>query len=584
VAGASGELLRSTGDPAWVVLPTAGRCPGARAPRSRLAAVVEGRTSRVPIEPPPDVPGRRAHGRAAVQELAWAEAFTQLSAAPMAEMTADDMEQLATAAYLVGGLEECWQALQRAHQAYLDDGAVRPAARCLFWLGFTLFLQGEFAQAGGWLARAGRLLEEESECGELLSLAIHFQGRDLVRQGRIREGLSLLDESMVAVVAGELAPYVAGHLYCSMVDACQEVFELRRAHEWTAALNRWCDQQPSMVTFSGQCLVHRAEIMQLRGQWPEAIEEAERACQLLAHAADRYASGGAWYRRAEIHRVRGEDALAEEGYQRASEWGHDPQPGLALLRLAAGRVDAARRAIDRAVAETTDRLRRGKLLPAQAEIALAAGDPRAARAAADELLEIAGVCDTPVMRASADDARGAVLLAGGDARGALPALRAAWRVWHELDAPYEAARLRVRIGLACRAMGDEDAAELELASARRAFGQLGAAPDLDRLDRSAGHDRPARPEPTGAAGAAFGRDRQDQPRDRPGASTGGEDRRPSRRQHPHQTGGAVPYRRHGVRLPERSGRGHLRLAGHHGRPRRTYGRPRPVTPPQLSAS
>jgi DNA-binding CsgD family transcriptional regulator len=477
-----------------------------------------------------DPDGQLARGRAAAAQLAWAEAYEALAmAGSSAQLAADDLEQLATAAYLLGRLDDCWQALQRAHQAHLDNGAARPAARCLFWLGFTLLLQGEFAQAGGWLARAGRLLEGEQECGEhgllllpivlragaegdhataqataeraveigrlcgdreLLSLAIHFQGRDLVRQGRAREGLGLLDESMVAVVAGELAPYVAGNIYCSMIDACQEISELRRAHEWTVALTRWCNQQPSMITFSGQCLVHRAEIMQLRGQWPEAIAEAERACQRLAHAADRYATGAAWYRRAEVHRVRGELALAEEGYRHASEWGHEPQPGLALLRLSEGKVDAARVTIDRVVAQTGDRLQRGKLLPAQVEIVLAAGDPAAARAAAEELAEIAGECHTPALRAAADQARGTVRLAEGDAGDALPALRAAWQVWHELDAPHESARLRVHIGLACRAMGDEDAALLELESARRVFAQLGAGPDLDRLAALEARDRP----------------------------------------------------------------------------------------------
>jgi tetratricopeptide (TPR) repeat protein len=192
-----------------------------------------------------------------------------------------------------------------------------------------------------------------------------------------------------------------------------------------------------------------------------------RACKRLARAADQYASGAAHYRLAEVHPIRGELTEAEERYRLASEWGHEPQPGLALLRLAAGSTDAAQAAIDRVVAECTDRLRRSRLLPAQVEIALAAGDVEAGRAAADELATIADDCDTAALRAAAGHARGAVLLASGDARAALVVLRQAWQTWRELGAPYQAARVRVQIGLGCRTVGDAEAAVLELDSARR---------------------------------------------------------------------------------------------------------------------
>jgi ATP/maltotriose-dependent transcriptional regulator MalT len=287
---------------------------------------------------------------------------------------------------------------------------------------------------------------------------------------------------MVAVVAGELSALVAGTVYCGTIEACQKISELRRAHQWTIALTAWCGNQPDMVTFTGQCLVHRAEILHLHGAWREAIEEARRAYERLARAADRYVSGVAFYQQAEVHRTRGEYAAAEDAYQQASQWGLEPQPGLALLRLAQGKTDTAATATRRVVAETTDRLRRAKLLPAQVEIMLTVGDLQAARDAAKELAGIADRYDTSALHAVADHAQGAVLLDDGDARAALVALRGAWQIWRELEAPYEAARVRLLVGLGCRALGDEEAATMELDAARTIFEQLGAAPDLARVE------------------------------------------------------------------------------------------------------
>ena len=237
-----------------------------------------------------------------------------------------------------------------------------------------------------------------------------------------------------------------------------------------------------MVTFTGRCLVHRAEILHLRGAWPQAVEEAKRAGERLAHAGDSYATGAAFYRQAEVHRVLGDFTAAEDAYQQASRWGRQPQPGLALLRLAQGKTEAAQAASRRVVAETTDRLERAKLLPAQVEIMVAAGDLQGARDAAAELAEIAEYYQTLALRAVADHARGAVLLTEGDARAAVAALRGAWQAWRELEAPYEAARVRVLVGLGCRAQGDEEAAAMELDAARGVFAQLGAAPDLARVE------------------------------------------------------------------------------------------------------
>ena len=467
--------------------------------------------------------GELVRGREATGRLAWADAYAALSLADQSSsLAAEDLELLATAAYLLGHVEDCLRALQRAQQLHTEAGDPRRAARCALWLAFHLGNAGELAQAGGWLARANRLLEHEPpDCAErghlllplaiqhivtgdpaaarelsaraagigrhagdddLVALALQVQGRALVRLGRVGEAMAAFDEAMVAVVAGELSPVVVGTVYCSMLEGCQEILEWRRAREWTEALTAWCGKQPDMVTFSGRCLVHRAEILHLHGAWPEAVEEARRAGERLAQAADSWATGGALYREAEVYRVLGDVAAAEDAYQQASRWGGQPQPGLALLRLAQGRTDAAAAAIRRVVAETTDRLGRAKLLPAQVEIMLAVGDVQGARDAAGELTEIAERYDTLALRAVADHARGAVLLAEGDARAAVVALRGAWQAWRELEAPYEAARVRVLVGLGCRALGDEEAAAMELEAARSVFAQLGAAPDLVRVE------------------------------------------------------------------------------------------------------
>ena len=470
-------------------------------------------------------------GRTAAGRRAWAEAYTALSLADRSSSLAgEDLELLATAAYLLGRVEDCLRALQRAQQLHAERGDRRRAARCGFWLAFHLINQGELAQASGWLARADRLLEHEQECaehgylllpvalrqavagdhvgarqtaaravaigrrvadGDLVAFALSIQGRATVRAARVGEGLVLLDEAMVAVVAGELSAPVAGAVYCSVIDACQEVLEWRRAHEWTAALATWCDKQPDLVTFTGQCLVHRAEILHLHGAWPQAAEEARRAAERLAQGADSYATGAAFYQQAELYRALGDFTAAEDAYRQASRWGLEPQPGLALLRLAQGRTDAAAAAIRRIVAVTSERFRRAKLLHAQVEILLAVGDVPAARHAADELSGIAKGYDTPALRAMAGHAQGAVLLAEGDARAAVVALRGAWRMWRELEAPYEAARVRVLVGLGCRALGDEEAAAMELDAARGVFAQLGAVPDHARLERLDGRDAAA---------------------------------------------------------------------------------------------
>jgi DNA-binding CsgD family transcriptional regulator len=462
-------------------------------------------------------------GRSSDTERSWEDVHESLARADRSSrLGPEDLERLATAAYLVGRDEEQLGALERAHRGYLEVGERQRAVRCAFWLVVHLTLRREVARATGWLGRAQRLLDrEERDCVErgyvllatelqhaaagnwdgaftiasaaaevaeqfgdadLLALALMDQGRSLIRQERVEEGLGKLDEAMLEATTNELSPIVAGLVYCSVIDGCHEVHELRRATEWTAAMTRWCDDQPGLVPFTGICLIHRAELLQFHGDWRAALEQSRLARERFELRASGSDAGKASYRRGELLRLQGALAEAEEAYHDASRLGSEPQPGLALLRLAQGRTDAAYTAIAQTVAGTTEWVERAKLLPAQVEIALAAGDEARARAACTELEGLATRYTSELLGARAAQARGAVELAGDDARGAVVMLRQAARLWQELEAPYEGARVRVLLAQACRSLGDDETVALELEAARATFEQLGAMQDVARVD------------------------------------------------------------------------------------------------------
>jgi DNA-binding CsgD family transcriptional regulator len=471
--------------------------------------------------------GQLELGRTCFERREWGAALSRLIAADSeTALEPEDLERAATAAQLLGKFDASADLTARAYRELLERGNEERAARCAFWLGMNLLQRGEMAPGQAWIARAGRLVgDDEHDCVEqgymlvpvglqsmfagdaasaltifervtefarrfndldLLTLSRLGRGQSLIRLGRIQEGVAHLDEAMVSVTAGEVSPGITGIVYCSVIESCQATYDLRRATEWTAALSDWCSTQPDLVPFRGQCLVHRSQIMQFRGAWTEAMAEAHRAHEALSVMAGE-AVGLAFYQFGELHRLRGQIVEAEESYLQANQWGHTPQPGMAQLRLSQGQIDAARTAIHSALDDAHGSVARARLLPAFIEIMLAANDLEAADAAADELSKLADDFGTSLLSAIRDYVQGAVLLARGEDRRALDTLHGASNSWRDLDVPYEAARTRVLVGLARRKLGDEESAGLEFDAARRAFRELGAMPDLARVDKLSGH-------------------------------------------------------------------------------------------------
>jgi DNA-binding NarL/FixJ family response regulator len=460
-------------------------------------------------------------GRAAYDRHAWADARELLLAADRdAFLRVEDLERLAIASYLVGEYAESAGISRRAYRDSIDAGDPARAVRSAFWVAVEHLGRGEMAPAAGWLAKARRIVAENEgegvESGYLLvaaaaqSMAIgdpaaaldayeraaeigtRFAdldlavlarvgiGESLVALGEVDRGIGLMDEVMVDATAGDVSPVIVGIAYCSVIAACHLVFDVRRAQEWTAALDSWCESQPQLVHFRGLCLLNRAELRQFHGAWERAATETREASERLSESDESLAA--AIYQTAELHRLRGEFADAEAAYQRASRLGRRPEPGIALMRLAQGRHEVAAATLTRAADEATGIFDRARLLEPLIEVMLATGSISAARLAADEMAQMAGEIRAPLLLAMAERAQGAVLLAEGDPLAALASLRPSAAAWQALDAPYDAARTRVLIGLACRALGDPDAATLELDAAANTFGALGAGPDLARVE------------------------------------------------------------------------------------------------------
>lgn len=457
--------------------------------------------------------------RDAYASRAWASAYATFRAVDeTSPLTAGDLEEYARAAYLVGEDDQTAALLTRAFEQRERARCADAAGEDAFWLGFYLLNRGEFARAGGWLGRANAATSDHgAECpvrakllaisslrmlmggdpagalpgfaqaqevgrhrgdADLMAMAGLGIGQSKIASGEVSAGLAKLDEVMIAVTGGDVSPELSGIVYCAVIVACHQSYQPRRAAEWTRALSRWCDDQPELALFRGDCLVHRAQILVLNGAWQDATSEVDLACQRLADPPGQPAIGAAVYERAELHRMRGEVAAAGAAYDRAGELGHEVQPGLALLRLSQGRADAAWAGLSRALVESANAWERPRLLAAAVEIAIVCDDVGAARTSADELAAIADGRDSELLAAMAAHASGATLLAEGDPRGALSELRSALQLWRSLDAPYQCARARVLRGRCCERLGDGDAAQIEFRSAAEAFRHLGARPDL----------------------------------------------------------------------------------------------------------
>ena len=476
--------------------------------------------------PGPDL----AQGREAFARRDWSTAFQRLEAA--SELSPEDTMTLATSAVLAGNADSAVRAWQHGYQQLVQAGDRLGAVRCAFWIGLVLGLRGEQTVAGGWAARAQRLLDAEPEDivergyllihefyahlgrgdlaraegtgadvvrigrrfgdPDLVAHGLVSMGRVAIYRGRVREGLALLDEAMVGISAGEVSPVFSGLVYCAVIEGCQELADFSRVSSWTVALTRWCEAQPGLVPFTGQCSLHRAQVLRLRGAFDDALDEFSRAQHRLETGFRQSgAAAAALVERGDLLRIRGRLADAETAYQHVVELGFDPQPGLAMCWLAHGRTAAAVTTIQRLLTETQGPVGRSRLLPSAVEVLLAAGKLDDARQCAEELTDIGSAFGIPAPQAAAAYATATVALSAGELPRALDAARTAGQLWSGIEAPYEAARARIVLARALRAVGDEDSARAELATARRVLVELGAAPDVRNVDQLTTPQHPA---------------------------------------------------------------------------------------------
>ena len=326
-------------------------------------------------------------------------------------------------------------------------------------------------------------LAQSRESGEidLETFAILLTARSLLLAGHLQEGLARMEDAMLRVTSGRTSPRMTSMLYCAAIGTCEEeAWELARAQEWARALERWMSSLPTLFggAFLDNCRVYRAVLKRRRGQLAEARAELELAVSNLTEGNGVLVAGHACYELGEVHRLLGQDDAAELAYRRATSLGASVQPGLALLRLRQGNTSTAAHGLHRAVAEATRAPARGRLLPAVVTIALAADDVAEAKQALTELERLTQVLSSSALDAEYARAQGEVALAAGRPEAALPHLRRCADTWRRLSAPYETARTGMLIARACRTLGDEEGAQLELESARELFAELGAIPEL----------------------------------------------------------------------------------------------------------
>jgi class 3 adenylate cyclase len=465
--------------------------------------------------------------RTAAGRDTWREAYEAYSSVESEHLTPADLASFAEAAWWTGKLDEAIALRERAYAGFAAAGDTLKAARVALGLSWDHSGRGAFAVSQGWFANAERLLGTQAESpehgllaltravnvmyaeGDLPQAIVEFdrafelsqrfgdrdvqmlalvgKGRALVKSGEIERGLALLDEATAAAVGGGLRAYSTGLVYCMTISTCQDLGDYRRAAEWTEAANRWCDRL-DVTGFPGACRIHRAEIMRLRGDLREAEKVALAACEEL-HDFERVITAGGYYEIGEIRRRLGDFVAAEEAYAKASELGGDPQPGLALLHLAEGKLDPAVAGITRSLQDTDQPLSRLRRLPAQVDIAIAAGDLKTARGAAEELERIVDSYKIGGHRASAS---GRIKLAEDDADGAILCLRRARDEWKKVGAPYETAQARMLLGIAFRHQGDKHAATVELEAALATFERLGARLDEQRAKELLGRQKARR--------------------------------------------------------------------------------------------